>query len=592
MGSISVALSHSGVPDEAVVEGMIRAAPHRGSRTKVIQHGSVSLGVAASEDRDDAHLGVDGDVAVVLAGAVDNITELAREAGRAGQGPQSLDPADILIAAYRAFGLDLPARLRGIFGGVVSDRDRIMAFRDHLGFGPVFFGRDARGVRVASEAKQVVAGTGVAEEPDLDVCEEIYFQTYDEHTPSALRGVERLPKASVLLADGSGARLRRYWDPTDRFESGRYGPKEIKERFDHLMGQAVARTLTGQDAVSLSGGIDSPAVAAYGASRHLKMAGRPLGGVSAVYPDFPSVDESEYTRLVADDLGMPLHLYQQQARPLDRLDEWTRVTDGPVPTVSLPQYEEHYRVVRSLGYRSVLSGEFAEFVFDLSTYLIPYLMWHGRWGALARLLDDRRARGGSLASVLRSLANPFVPTRVTVYRLARSRTDVPIWLDRRRVNESAAKSIVPARGRWAKVQLSPFSGVGLTMEADDVCQQLCGLVCRRPWADVDLWEFFLSLPAEVKFPDTRGKTLVRGLLRGRVPDPILDRRDKTYFDDSVRASIDYPILRRWLTDPPHRLRGVRYELLRERLEGGTLELSEFRWAKDLASVHAFLSRWE
>jgi asparagine synthase (glutamine-hydrolysing) len=592
MGSISVALSRTGVPDEAVVEEMIRAAPHRGGRIKMIQHGSASLAVAASEDRDDAHLGVDGDVALVLAGTVDNLTDVAREAERAGQAPQSLDPADILMAAYRAFGIDLPARLRGVFGGVVSDRGRILAFRDHLGFGPVFFGRDASGVRVASEAKQVVAGGGVAEEPDLDVCEEIYFQTYDEHTPSALRGVERLPKASVLLADGSGARLRRYWDPTDRFESGRYGPEEIKERFDHLMGQAVARTLTGQDAVSLSGGIDSPAVAAYGASRHLKMAGRPLGGVSAVYPDFPSVDESEYTRLVANELGMPLHLYQQQARPLDRLDEWTRVTDGPVPTVSLPQYEEHYRVVRSLGYRSVLSGEFAEFVFDLSTYLIPYLMWHGRWGALARLLDDRRARGGSWVSVLRSLANPFVPTRVTVYRLARSRTDVPIWLDRRRVNESAAKSIVPARERWAKVQLSPFSGVGLSMEADDVCQQLCGLVCRRPWADVDLWEFFLSLPAEVKFPDTRGKTLVRGLLRGWVPDPILDRRDKTYFDDSVRASIDYPSLRRWLTDPPHRLKGIRYDLLRERLDGGTLELSEFRWAKDLASVHAFLSRWD
>jgi hypothetical protein len=166
-----------------------------------------------------------------------------------------------------------------------------------------------------------------------------------------------------------------------------------------------------------------------------------------------------------------------------------------------------------------------------------------------------------------------------------------VWLDRGRVNESTVRSIVPARDRWAKLQLSPFSGVGITMEADDVCQQLSGLVCRRPWADVDLWEFFLSLPAEVKFPDTRGKTLVRRLLRGRVPDPILDRRDKTYFDDSVKASIDYPSLRRWVSDPPHRLEGVRYDLLRDRLDGENLDLSEFRWAKDLASVHAFLSRW-
>ena len=430
MGSIAVGSFHSGVPDEAVVGAMIRAAPHRGRRTKFIQHGSSTLAVATSEDTEDAHLAVDDDVAVALAGTIDNLAEVAREAGQAGQAPQSQDPGDILIAAYRAFGIELPSRLRGVFSSVVSDRDRVIAFRDHLGFGPVFYRRDARGVFVASEAKQIVAGAGIAEEPDLDVCEEIFFGTYDENTPSALRGVQRLPKASVLLADGSGVRLKRYWDPTERFESARYGPEEIKDRFDHLMEQAVARTLTGRDAVSLSGGIDSTAVAGYGASRHLQIEGHRLGGVSAIYPDFPAVDESEYTRSVAEHLGMPLHSYQQHARPLDRLAEWAKLADGPVPTIALPQYEEHYTYVRSLGYRRVLSGEFAEFVFDLSTYLTPYLVWHGRWGAVARLLGDRRARGAPWTSVLRSLAHPFIPTRLTAYRWARSQTDVPTWLDR------------------------------------------------------------------------------------------------------------------------------------------------------------------
>ncbi|MGZ3387863.1 MAG: hypothetical protein ACXVB5_23580, partial [Isosphaeraceae bacterium] len=89
MGSISVALSRFGVPDEAVVEKMIRAALHRGGRTKVIQHGSATLAVGASEDRDDAYIGVDRDVAVVLAGTVDNISEVASEARQAGQAPRS-----------------------------------------------------------------------------------------------------------------------------------------------------------------------------------------------------------------------------------------------------------------------------------------------------------------------------------------------------------------------------------------------------------------------------------------------------------------------------------------------------------------------
>jgi asparagine synthase (glutamine-hydrolysing) len=129
------------------------------------------------------------------------------------------------------------------------------------------------------------------------------------------------------------------------------------------------------------------------------------------------------------------------------------------------------------------------------------------------------------------------------------------------------------------------------MEADDICQELCGVRRRRPWADVDLWEFFLSLRAEVKFPDTRGKTLVRRLLRGRVPDAILDRRDKTLFDEAVMKRIDYPALRRWLLDPPDRIPGVDYRELKARLENESLEITDFMWAKDLASVHAFLSQW-
>ena len=112
MGSISVVLSRLGVPDGAVVERMILASPHRGGRIKIIEHGSATLAVATTEDREDAYGGVDGDIAVALAGRVDNLTDVAHEAGQAGRAPRSRHPADILIAAYRAFGLDFPAHLR------------------------------------------------------------------------------------------------------------------------------------------------------------------------------------------------------------------------------------------------------------------------------------------------------------------------------------------------------------------------------------------------------------------------------------------------------------------------------------------------
>ena len=114
---------------------------------------------------------------------------------------------------------------------------------------------------------------------------------------------------------------------------------------------------------------------------------------------------------------------------------------------------------------------------------------------------------------------------------------------------------------------------------------------RRPWTDVDLFELFLSLPAEQKFPDTQGKSLVKRLLRGRVPDAILDRRDKTVFDEALLAQIDYATLRRYLADPPYRLDGVDYEALSGRLRREELAAPDYHYARQLAGVHAFLGQW-
>ena len=82
------------------------------------------------------------------------------------------------------------------------------------------------------------------------------------------------------------------------------------------MNQAVSRTVSGNDVVALSGGIDSPVVAAFAAARHAELSGRPLQALSAVFPHLPSVDELPYIELVRKRLDIPLQTYVPAARPL------------------------------------------------------------------------------------------------------------------------------------------------------------------------------------------------------------------------------------------------------------------------------------
>jgi hypothetical protein len=268
-----------------------------------------------------------------------------------------------------------------------------------------------------------------------------------------------------------------------------------------------------------------------------------------------------------------------------------RISDGPVPMISLPFYEEHYQQVRSIGATTVISGELAEFVVDTSAYLLVHLLSHGRLGPLARQLRARRARGHSVPTLARQLVTPFAPVALAAWRVRRQREYLPTWIDHRRANEAAARSVVGARERWRKLQLAAFTGPGVTAEADEICQQLSGVRARRLWADVDLWELFLGLPAEVKHPTPQRKALVRTLLRGRVPDEVLDRTDKTLFDDSIMSSIDYDALTSFVAAPAWRVPGVDYRALSRLLERRALTLTDYLWAKDLASVHAFLAQW-
>lgn len=592
MGAIAAHLHGVAPPPEGVVEAMSAAVRHRGERVETVIHGRCALACVNGAGWEDAHLAIAGGFAAAFAGRLDNAIEVERDLvhRRLVRPGDRSNPAMLIAAGFRAYGEDLPARLRGVFAGIVSDGTRAYAFRDHFGYELLFYRHDASGFYAATEVKQVIAGAGIPREPDLDVIERIFFKNYDDGTPCALRGVARLPKAHGVAAGPGALRLRRYWDPEALLESARIADDELEERFAERMDQAVTRCLTGEDVISLSGGIDSPAIAAFAAPRHLELSGRPLQALSAVFPRYPSVDERPYIELLATHFQIPLHTFEQQANVLDDLEYWVALADGPFPAAALAHYAEDYRLARELGFRTLLTGEHAEFVFALNWHLVDHYLSHGRLDDLWRHLGARRTRGAPLPWLAFDLARGLAPASLLAARERWTRNGLPGWIDGRKASESASGFASP-RQRWRQLQLSAFRGPGLSAEAEAICQAACGVRARRPWTDVDLVEFFLSLPAGQKFPDTGAKSLVKRFMRGRLPDAILDRKGKTVFDEALLAQIDYATLRRFLDDPPHRIEGIDYAALGELLHREDLTVPDYHYARQLAGVHAFLAQW-
>jgi len=572
---------------------MLSAAPHRGARVSITSIGDCVLGVTNTDSREEATLAKNEGLAVAFCGTLDNMDDLVRFHSTNGEARAST-PAESVLQGFQAVGDDLPRFLRGNFACVVTDGSRTWCFRDQIGFETLFYRDDPSGFYVATEAKQVLAGAALPPEPDIEVVKGIFFGDLDDPVRCALRGVSRLVPATVLVVDGRSIGQRRYWDPRHLFETAKLSPDEMRERFRELFSEAVRRTLTGRDAIALSGGIDSPPIAAVGAREHMRLFGRPIAAISEVYPSFPSSDETGYIELVADRFAIPLHTYEPGRQRLDRLQEWVRLFDGPWTTTAPEGTAARCRFAVSHGFETILTGHFAEHVAAAGQVaLVTHLLWHGRFRAAASYLASRRAAGAGRRTLARQVLDAFAPMFLVARRSRRQPLlPMPPWLDPRRIQERDAKAALPARQRWVAYQF-PFFGASPSGEADIYSHAVFGVRARRPWADVDLWEFFISLRAEAKFPDWRMKGFLRNVLRGEVPDEILDRPDKTNTNEYVRnMCLDYPALRQWLSHPGYRLDGVDYRLLGEHLERENMSLAHYMWAKDLAAVHAFLGLWE
>jgi asparagine synthase (glutamine-hydrolysing) len=595
MSGLVVHFSRGGPADRDAVRRGLAAAPHRGSVTRLAGTGDCLIGIALHEDGDHGDLAVKDDLVVAVAGVIDNLGELAAEWADHLVLPADGGPAALVLALFRELGADVARILRGAYAIAVTDGRTLLCLRDHLGSRPLFYRDEGTALWVASEAKQVIAAAGITREPDLDALTLMFYGHREDDLPVALKGVRRLPKASLLRADASGTSTRRYWDPSPLVETLRISSDEVRPRFDALMARAVDRVLRGDDILALSGGLDSPTIAIFGAEAYHRRFGRPLPVLSMVFPDYPSADESAYITEIVAMLGLELHAYQPPitAQALAKLDRWTELTDGPWMGLWEPAADEdRYERLHTLGRRNYLTGDFAEYDMAIPFHLVTHLIWKRKLRALIRQIASQRQQGARVSKIGRQVASAFLPARFFMwYRAVRPVWPVPEWIDPKRMVPTNPVERLSPWERWRHHQLAGFLGVGLPFEAYHIFNEASRVAVRWPWADVDLWEFFVSLPAEVKFPGAQSKQLLRGLIRDRLPASVVNRRDRTVLDEFVQRRFDYASLGGWIGSGDFRMPGVDYAVLRRRLDRGNLGNLEYASIKDLAQVHAFLSNW-
>ena len=208
-----------------------------------------------------------GSLHLAYNGEIYNFQELRDELTALGHAFRSDTDTEVLLYAYRQWGVQCLTRLRGMFAFGLWDAERqtLLLARDRVGKKPLFYAHVGDGISFSSEMQGLLADPRVSREVDLAAVDAYLSWGYVPAPATGFRGVHKLPPGSWMTVDlSTGSPLvhsERYWDLS-------YEPKrsialpQAQEELREVLTDAVRLRMLSDVPLGafLSGGIDSSIV--------------------------------------------------------------------------------------------------------------------------------------------------------------------------------------------------------------------------------------------------------------------------------------------------------------------------------------------
>lgn len=489
---------------------------------------------------------------IVFNGEIYNYKQLRAELLPTGRHAFRTDgDTEVLLALYREYGVGMLPKLNGMFAFAIHDAvsGELFLARDRMGKKPLHFAEAPGTFVFGSELKAVLAHPVVDSALDPHALNQYLTFEYVPTPRSMIQGVSKLrPGHHMLVRQGRVVLNEPYWQP--RFEKRALGEAEAMTLLDDVLLKATERRLMSDVplGVFLSGGIDSSAISWYAqqcSTSRIKTFS--IGFEEASY------DESDHARLVAERIGSDHHtrtLTQRQC--LDLIPDIYAKLDEPfadaslIPTHLLSRFaREHVTVC--------LGGDGSD----------ELLAGYPTFGAdrFRRLFS---ALPSPVIAAMRGLANLLPPSDKNIsFDFKVKQFMRGFELQRRHVNTLWLGSFTPhEKARLLHPDLlaslhgstglepvddvlrgSPWADGGMdevilvflrTYLLDDIlfkvdrASMYTSLEVRAPFMDVEVVELINSLPDALKRQGFNGKYLLKKVMRGKLPDEIIDRPKKGF----------------------------------------------------------------
>jgi asparagine synthase (glutamine-hydrolysing) len=466
---------------------------------------------------------------IVADARVDARADLAAQLGPSEGTLASAPDAELILRAYLTWGEECVDHLLGDYAFAVWDRQarRFFCARDHMGVKPLYYAHVGPWLLVSSAIECIRGHPAVSNRlDDLAIADFLLFGFGQDPAATSFGDIRRLPAAHRLTWSAKGLDVRRYWtlpieEPVYYRRDGEY-----TDRFVDLLREAVNdRLRIDRVSIFMSGGIDSPALAATAAVA----LGQPTGADSVraftfVYESLIEDSERQFAAMAAEQLRIPIqYCVLDEACGCPPPNE----SHTPEPFAALYGRDTERRCYADMAAHSRVAfyGEGPDNA--LCYEWMAYLSYLWRRRRVGRLVGDF---GRFLVHHRRVPLFSTIPRLITT-RLGRPEHEpvFPEWMatdlvhrfhlrDRWREGKRTPESLHPVRPvAHASFQSPLWQSVFETLEPSYTGVPL---EVRHPYVDIRLLRFMLSVPV---VPWCRQKQLLRRALRGVVPETVRRR---------------------------------------------------------------------
>ena len=449
--------------------------------------------------------------------------------------------ADLILAAYECWGEGCPAYILGDFAFAVWDPERSSFFcaRDTLGVRPLHYSKVGNTLCVASDAEQVLQHPEVPCRIDeLAVADALFWNWKDEHR-SMFRDVHRLPPGHRLVANATRIRVEPYWEIDRAVRTVYQRDEDYAEHFLELFSRSVADRLRSQNpevAILLSGGLDSTSVAGVAQRMCQSRGGPALTGYSFVFNRIRECDEREYTRMVAQALGLDVEYIDAERLGLFDFSPGLGASIESPPVGYQPLLRHVLIRAREQGARVMLTGMagFYSFLED-GSFADVYRLLHGQFGVFGEIAgyarEIKRPFYRALYALLLCNLVPDIVDRILM-RVSGRRTSssVPEWilpefaqrtgLEGRLANPPKWRNLIRLLARRKGPTRIRDVPLGVAISATDRFVSSFGMETRHPFLDRRVLEFLVSIPPEQVYKGGRKRLVIRRAMKGILPEAV------------------------------------------------------------------------